>query len=76
MALLMKLHMQPETARMFSLCVHSVTPRKDAQGPDIMRWLSDNIAKTESGFRPWTRADREFRFMHERDAIMFALRWS
>ena len=72
----MKKHMLPETARMFSWCVHCVTPRKDAYGPDIHRWLIDNIPKTDAGFRPWIRSDREFRFMHERDAIMFALRWS
>ena len=72
----MKQHMLPETAQMFSQCVHRVVPRKEAYGPDIMRWLTDNIPKTDAGFRPWIRSDREFKFMHERDAIMFALKWS
>ena len=72
----MKQHMLPETARMFSQCVHRVVARKDSYGPDVVRWLTDNIAKTESGFRPWTRMGREFKFMYERDAVAFALKWS
>ena len=49
---------------------------QNSYGPDIHRWLDKNIAKTESGFRPWIRSEKEFKFMHERDAIMFALKWS
>ena len=72
----MKQHMLPETAQMFAQCVHRVVAKKDSYGPDIHRWLDKNIAKTESGFSPWIRLEKEFKFMHERDAIMFALKWS
>jgi hypothetical protein len=72
----MKQHMLPETAQMFAQCVHRVVARKDSYGPDIHRWLAENIEKTESGFRPWIRSDKEFKFMHERDAVAFALKWS
>jgi hypothetical protein len=72
----MKQHMLPETARMFSLCVHRVVARADAPNADVIRWMNENIAKTESGFRPWIRMGQEFKFVHERDAVMFALRWS
>ena len=72
----MKQHMLPETAQMFAQCVHRVVARKDSYGPDIHRWLDKNIAKTESGFSPWIRLEKEFKFMNERDAIMFALKWS
>lgn len=72
----MKRHMLPETGRMFMQCVHRVVARDDSYGPDVVRWLTDNIAKTDSGFRPWIRSDKEFKFMHERDAVAFALKWS
>lgn len=72
----MKQHMLPQTARMFAQCVHGVVARTDAHGPDIMRWLTDNIAKTDAGFRPWIRMGQEFKFMYERDAVAFALKWS
>ena len=74
---LMKQHMLPETAQMFDQCVHAVTVRKNAYGPDIMRWLMANIQTTSSGFRPWMgMGGGVFQFMHERDAVMFALKWS
>jgi len=57
-------------------CVHRVVARDDSYGPDTVRWLEKNIAKTESGFRPWIRMGREFKFMHERDAVAFAMKWS
>jgi hypothetical protein len=72
----MKKHMLPETARMFTQCVHRVVVRDSAFGPDTLDWLTNNIAKTEAGFRPWIRMGREFKFMHERDAVMFALKWA
>lgn len=72
----MKQHMLFETGRMFMQCVHRVVARDDSYGPDTVRWLENNIAKTESGFRPWIRMGREFKFMHERDAVAFALKWS
>lgn len=72
----MKQHMLPETGRMFMQCVHRVVARDDSYGPDVVRWLTDNISKTESGFRPWIRMGREFKFMYERDAVAFALKWS
>ena len=72
----MKQHMLPETARMFAQCVHRVVARADAYGLDTMRWLNNNIAKTDAGFRPWIRIGREFKFVHEHDAVAFALKWS
>ena len=72
----MKRHMLPETARMFDQCVHSVVIRENVQAFDVLKWATTNIDKTESGFRPWIRMGREFRFMHERDAVAFALKWS
>lgn len=72
----MKKHMLPETGRMFAQCVHRVAARADADIMDTMRWLSDNIAKTDAGFQPWIRIGQEFKFMYERDAVAFALKWS
>ena len=73
----MKQHMSPETAKMFEQCVHRVQARDNTDWASMMNWLTANIQKNGSGFRPWTRTvDREFRFLHEQDAIMFALKWS
>ena len=75
--MVMKQHMSPETAQMFSQCVHRVRARDNADWAHMMAWLMANIQKNGSGFGPWTRTvDREFKFMHKQDAVMFALKWS
>ena len=47
-----------------------------AYGKGKILAISPHIEKTESGFRPWIRSDKEFKFMYERDAVAFALKWS
>lgn len=68
--------MMPNTARMFSECIHTVEVRKNASVTEVYNWLNKNIEPTENGFRPWIRVGTQLKFKHERDAVLTALRWT
>lgn len=70
-----KYFMLPETADMFSRCVHSVHIRQGINYITVFKWLRANISPTETGFMPWVRNGPTIQFLREGDAVMCALMW-